>query len=71
MKLSELVSYLDDNGLALSNLPAITEQSIAGAISTGEWLLCISLHKTNSCRGSLHTSQIKPFATVSFTLAMD
>ncbi len=39
MKLNELVSYLDDNGLALSNLPAITEQSIAGAISTGEWLL--------------------------------
>lgn len=34
MKLSELVSFLDKNGLALSNLPAITEQSIAGAIST-------------------------------------
>ena len=38
MKLGELVSFLDDNGLALPNLPAITEQSIAGAISTGEQL---------------------------------
>ena len=35
MKLKELVSYLDENGLALGNLPAITEQSIAGCLSTG------------------------------------
>ena len=34
--LGEVVEYLDTKGLALSNLPAITDQSIAGAISTGE-----------------------------------
>ena len=34
--LGELVSYLDKNGLALSNLPAITEQTVAGCLSTGE-----------------------------------
>ena len=34
--LGEVVEYLDTKGLALSNLPAITDQSIAGAVSTGE-----------------------------------
>ena len=33
--LEELVEYLDENGLALGVLPAILEQTIAGAIATG------------------------------------
>lgn len=33
--LMEITDYLDRNGLALGVLPAILEQTIAGAISTG------------------------------------
>lgn len=34
--LEELAEFLDSNGLALGIMPAIMEQTIAGAISTGE-----------------------------------
>ena len=34
-RLQEVVDYLDQNGLTLGVLPAILEQTIAGAISTG------------------------------------
>ena len=33
--LEELAEYLDNNGFAISVLPAILEQTVAGAICTG------------------------------------
>ena len=33
--LAEVADYLDEKGLALGVLPAILEQTVAGAISTG------------------------------------
>ncbi len=33
----EIVRYLEERGLALSSLPASIDQTIAGAISTGQW----------------------------------
>jgi FAD/FMN-containing dehydrogenase len=35
IRLSQLHEHLDEAGLALSNLGSISEQSLAGAISTG------------------------------------
>ncbi len=34
--LAELVDHLDQNGFVLGVLPAILEQTVAGAISTGQ-----------------------------------
>ena len=36
MILGKLVEFLDNNDLALSNLPAIAEQTVAGVLSTGQ-----------------------------------
>ncbi len=33
--LAEVAEYLEENGLALGVLPAILEQTVTGAISTG------------------------------------
>lgn len=35
--LSELNDYLEEHGLAFSNLPAVAEVTVSGAISTGEY----------------------------------
>ena len=36
--LKQLNRYLDDQGLAMKNLGSISEQTVAGAISTGEYI---------------------------------
>ena len=38
-KLSDLNSLLDAEGLAMTTMPTITDQSIAGAISTGTYIM--------------------------------
>ena len=39
--LKQLNQYLDSRGLAMKNLGSITEQTVAGAISTGVMVLCV------------------------------
>jgi FAD/FMN-containing dehydrogenase len=52
IRLKDLVKRLADRGLALKNLGSVTEQSIAGAISTGT-------HGTGLTLGSLSTQVIE------------
>jgi L-gulonolactone oxidase len=51
IRLKNLIARLDERGLALSNLGSITEQSIAGAISTGT-------HGSGALFGNLATQVI-------------